>query len=221
MKFKFLKVALTSLILCANGFANAGLIQVGTLPSYAGDCTINCTPLLQQVYGSSNFTVGDSTITSISFFAGAGNWSAGNNYEIWLSEFAPGVGNLTNSWSSNLGASAVLFDTIQIGNTTNGQAVTWSGNFSYNLSAGDLLVSVRNTGAAGGAAMYASSDGTKQRAYSFSSNTAQSMNVNRGNYGLVTRFTTSASTDVPEPSTLAIFALGLMGLASRRFKKQS
>jgi hypothetical protein len=27
--------------------------------------------------------------------------------------------------------------------------------------------------------------------------------------------------DVPEPSTLAIFALGLMGLASRRFKEQS
>jgi hypothetical protein len=26
--------------------------------------------------------------------------------------------------------------------------------------------------------------------------------------------------EVPEPSTLAIFALGLMGLASRRFKKQ-
>lgn len=28
------------------------------------------------------------------------------------------------------------------------------------------------------------------------------------------------STQVPEPSTLAIFALGIMGLASRRFKKQ-
>jgi hypothetical protein len=28
------------------------------------------------------------------------------------------------------------------------------------------------------------------------------------------------STDVPEPSTLAIFALGIMGLAARRFKKQ-
>ncbi len=27
--------------------------------------------------------------------------------------------------------------------------------------------------------------------------------------------------DVPEPSTLAIFALGMIGLASRRFKKQS
>ena len=28
-------------------------------------------------------------------------------------------------------------------------------------------------------------------------------------------------TQVPEPSTLAIFALGMIGLASRRFKKQS
>jgi hypothetical protein len=29
------------------------------------------------------------------------------------------------------------------------------------------------------------------------------------------------ATSVPEPSTLAIFALGIMGLASRRFKKQA
>ncbi len=29
------------------------------------------------------------------------------------------------------------------------------------------------------------------------------------------------STDVPDPSTIAIFALGIMGLVSRRFKKQS
>ena len=28
------------------------------------------------------------------------------------------------------------------------------------------------------------------------------------------------STEVPEPSTLAVFALGLMGLAARRFKKK-
>jgi hypothetical protein len=32
---------------------------------------------------------------------------------------------------------------------------------------------------------------------------------------------TTTLTSVPEPSTLAIFALGIMGLASRRFKKQS
>jgi len=32
---------------------------------------------------------------------------------------------------------------------------------------------------------------------------------------------TASAQAVPEPSTLAIFALGLMGLASRRFKKQA
>jgi hypothetical protein len=32
---------------------------------------------------------------------------------------------------------------------------------------------------------------------------------------------TTKTTEVPEPSTLAIFALGLMGLASRKFKKQA
>ncbi|MFQ3195042.1 MAG: hypothetical protein ACI9N3_001876 [Colwellia sp.] len=32
---------------------------------------------------------------------------------------------------------------------------------------------------------------------------------------------TGTSQPVPEPSTLAIFALGMIGLASRRFKKQS
>mgnify|MGYP005988501649 CR=1 FL=1 len=38
------------------------------------------------------------------------------------------------------------------------------------------------------------------------------------NWGLTVK--TSAA-DVPEPSTLAIFALGMIGLTSRRFKKQS
>jgi hypothetical protein len=36
-----------------------------------------------------------------------------------------------------------------------------------------------------------------------------------------TAFAYGDVTSVPEPSTLAIFALGIMGLASRRFKKQS
>jgi len=37
----------------------------------------------------------------------------------------------------------------------------------------------------------------------------------------VSMTTTSAQVSVPEPSTLAIFALGVMGLVSRRFKKQA
>jgi len=37
--------------------------------------------------------------------------------------------------------------------------------------------------------------------------------------GGVVEFPSNASSSVPEPSTVAIFALGMIGLASRRFKK--
>jgi hypothetical protein len=44
-----------------------------------------------------------------------------------------------------------------------------------------------------------------------------STNINFGEF----IFGASSANAVPEPSTLAIFALGIMGFASRRFKKQS
>jgi len=40
------------------------------------------------------------------------------------------------------------------------------------------------------------------------------------NFGVLSFSASEVSRDVPEPSTLAIFALGIFGLASRRFKKQ-
>jgi hypothetical protein len=45
--------------------------------------------------------------------------------------------------------------------------------------------------------------------------------LNQNAQYLITDNLTFGVTAVPEPSTFAIFALGLMGLASRRFKKQS
>jgi hypothetical protein len=48
-----------------------------------------------------------------------------------------------------------------------------------------------------------------------------SMNLAQMSIGSVIHIDFQESVSVPEPSTLAIFALGLMGLASRRFKKQS
>ena len=47
------------------------------------------------------------------------------------------------------------------------------------------------------------------------------MNENAVGGGIaLTRLVQQNTVDVPEPSTLAIFALGIMGLALRRFKKQ-
>ena len=44
---------------------------------------------------------------------------------------------------------------------------------------------------------------------------------NRAQYIQTTGIAMVRRTEVPEPTTLAIFALGMIGLASRRFKKQS
>ena len=53
----------------------------------------------------------------------------------------------------------------------------------------------------------------------------RSANMISGNDGnrhdIYTAVSTNYVVDVPEPSTLAIFALGMIGLASRRLKKQS
>jgi hypothetical protein len=63
--------------------------------------------------------------------------------------------------------------------------------------------------------------------FSFNVNFDSGVHVSFGNDGIgssnspyVKATYTYNSVAVPEPSTLAIFALGLMGLASRRFKKQ-
>jgi hypothetical protein len=48
-----------------------------------------------------------------------------------------------------------------------------------------------------------------------------SLGLNTGTYQYATTHDTiTIQVSVPEPSTLAIFALGMIGLASRRFKKQ-
>lgn len=53
-------------------------------------------------------------------------------------------------------------------------------------------------------------------------NTYNKANSSSGlTHALVLRSNRTVTQPVPEPSTLAIFALGMIGLASRRFKKQS
>jgi len=50
---------------------------------------------------------------------------------------------------------------------------------------------------------------------------ASGVNLNLSTASITTTIRYNDTTPVPEPSTLAIFALGLMGLASRRFMKKS
>jgi hypothetical protein len=73
-----------------------------------------------------------------------------------------------------------------------GEVLTWSGTSTANLAQGELL--------------FTTLAGTLNGAVAADLDVANRV---------------EPSTDVPEPSTLAIFALGLMVLASRRFMKKS
>jgi hypothetical protein len=63
--------------------------------------------------------------------------------------------------------------------------------------------------------------GRSQNVYNMSFNGEQVLFSSNSGTSNIYRFSDGITQDVPEPSTLAIFALGMIGLASRRFKKQS
>jgi hypothetical protein len=95
--------------------------------------------------------------------------------------------------------------------------------FHYNPALGNLLLDVRNFG--GGTtttfdAQTTSGDPVSRAVTTFSGVNSATADLN-DTIGLVTRFTTTAA--VPEPSTLALTGLGMLGLAGwlRKRKKAS
>ncbi len=219
MNIKMLKATVAGLILSVSGFANAGLITIdGGLDNQGGDCTFACVALYQQVYDNSLFS-NTLDITGISFISSGGSFSANNSWELSLSISNFNVNALTNDFNNNIGLQSMIFSTESFNDSyIDGDLITFNGLFNYNPNDGDLLLSIRALGDSPWShTVYynRSSDAEFSRTYNFS-NTPQSMSVGN-NYGNVTLFDTQP---VPEPSTLAIFALGIMGLASRRFKKQ-
>ena len=108
--------------------------------------------------------------------------------------------------------------------TANGQWMWEFMDFSIELEAGDYVVGTwgesgsdfifdgpitQNTLA------YTNNRSIQSGNFSFPTNTG--LYIEHGYFGANIMFEDSVS--VPEPSTIAIFALGMIGLASRRFKK--
>jgi hypothetical protein len=63
---------------------------------------------------------------------------------------------------------------------------------------------------------------TMQYCNNCTENTFPTNTLNGHNYGLVDfayQLTKPQQNDVPEPATIALFALGILGLTARRFKK--
>jgi len=218
MKFKFITAALAGLILSANCFinsANAGLISADLLSSNDGLLIEDTTTGLQWADWSmhpGNISVDD--FFSSSLWAGQG-FRLATQSEIMQLFTGAGADNFTfsNPWGNATTANIAAI--LEVNSTTlHTQANNWAdtnGNSWIHAFYDD-----------GGNPNFVS--GVR---FNSTSNAGTIDFFGNDNYSKSQLWDPQWSvmavrqTEVPEPSTLAIFALGMMGLASRRFNKKS
>jgi len=190
MNIKMLKAALAGLILSVSSFANAGLITFD-------DVTPN--------------SFQDTTFNDFTLYEGSvGDWST--NYGIH--EAYSGTQNMVNHNGNgfglltyNLGTFDFISAFFHQDNRVPSRAVTSLFGLDEN---GNTIYSTNIT---------TTNDWTKH-SFSWTGITSLKWTASSANIGIDDFEYSVADASVPEPSTLAIFALGIMGLASRRFKKQ-
>lgn len=228
MNIKMLKAALAGLILPVSGLANAGLIFTevkaelnATIPNNTysesildsvfaenNNITDNLGLLISQ---SIELDIIDSKNISLIY----SHSYKGNNDGLLQSYSLGGSYATFDYFASSTTIVYIDFEDIITGNNAFGiKGLTLLGDFSNSLGSSFTL------GAFSGSTSYTLTAG---QTYNFTFNFDSDIS------GLISSFDRTQvstanfrfeTTSVPEPSTLAIFALGIMGLASRRFKKQ-
>jgi hypothetical protein len=237
MMFKYLNVALVSLALTVSNFsAHAGIIDSSSillddagatqLENWYGQGDLDWDSIWYGTTGATSaswhaavdgltetFSIYNVTYDNSTYLIGgynSGDW-ASPGYQHGLSTNF--IFNLTNN---------IMHDTTH-GYWGLGQFATYSDASSFAVFGGayDMSGGWNAIGANFGSSR---SFGTYNGVYGAS---AKGNIVDFGLYDVSYRvnaletFTVAPSKSVPEPSTLAIFALGMIGLASSRFKKQS
>jgi hypothetical protein len=194
MKFKFLNTFCVGFILLISSFANAGIIV-----TYYDDGTnlvFDYSGSWDSITSSGSTFNGkfiSSNILMDDFYAFNGSYSRIANKITWTQTLGTGI--FSNNFGTKYGS--------MIGDTFALDFVSQTNVFLYaptGYVAGDNLAGTLTIAGTSIAEV-----GLADASYDF------------GQYGSV-HF---RSASVPEPSTLAIFALGMIGLASRRFKKQA
>lgn len=199
MNLKMLKMTIASLVLSVSGFANANLLLQADL-SVENTITITATSATSLATVSGSDGIGayladffDASFGSLSDILESGNLTSANN----TSDGSPNL----FTFSSDTGLNIFSF-TDDADMTFTAGELAFSGQATWTLSAAHYASALN--GAQGGN-VYAPADDIGDLA----------------NAALIGTWEVIGATDVPEPSTLAILGLGLMGLASRKFKKQS
>jgi hypothetical protein len=222
MKLKFLQATVIGLMLSICNIANAGLIGSTIWKPGVPATTFDLW------YFTAN-TSTDAVFDIVSWGEGdASNYHGGDymiNSMIWLLR---NDGILDNN--SILASNDDFYDLALSG--TDGSISHFDSYISMNLFAGDYVLIVGTVDLAGNTPSFSDLDFTskmqdKGTVYHYDGIGHTSDNISYGDYGLTYTGVehtlinpVSPVSSVPEPSTLAIFALGIMGLAARRFKKQ-
>lgn len=207
MNIKMLKAAVAGLVLSVSGFANAGLIEFIPPNDLAG-----------QVYSTNSNDA----------------WSSGRGFvfEMLSNESIDSLGIYHDLTNINL-----FYELSEVtsltGTLTSGQTVLRSGNAlttTSGLNWIDFAISdlVLMAGSYYHLEFTFSGSGNQNFFYNngnvaFSNGSFSSIegtnNVDTGNF-VMPALRVNTTTSVPEPTTLAIFALAIMGLVSRRFNKR-
>lgn len=191
MNIKLLKASLAGLILSVSGFANASLINTNFN-------NFHCLCFQYNGMGQS-FTAEDSSVT------------IGLNVMDLNSHLNP-ILDMTLTFLEGDGPFGNVLDTFSI-TSPSGYSSEWR---YFDLSHIPLSIDssysffVTSTGGRGG--VNRKDDNLYDGGRAFLASGAD--------YGELS-FSITPNTSVPEPSTLAIFALGIMSLASRKFKKSN
>ena len=214
-------------------YVMAALTILGSITVNAGIINLMDNGSFEDISNSVNIG-GYGSSATWQIYSSIPSWNASNNVEIWSNNFIVSAyeGNRVlelNAHSSNANGEFSIFQSLstEIGQTYEltfaGRRREANSDESFSVSIGDLFDSVHNQ----------ASGRWNEYSYRFtalsnlSALTFTSLDGGRDKTGnifddvRVTTVSTSVATSVPEPSTFAIFALGIMGLASRRFKKQS
>jgi len=228
MKFKFLKAALTGLILTVTSLAQAGIINVNnTGTEYATGHFANLQGLdwlsWDTAAGLSRQQVENGALGLVS-----DGWRYASVFEIntlfnSLKKGYFGTGYFYSNWSDGSNWLWKSFDSDDYINNYGvnlGRSYSRIGDFRYGKEgecSTNTLYGCRGHMRAGDSDSYGWMKDTYHNGSMIIADSSTWNNVN----DTVGHALVRSQTAIPEPSTIAIFALGMIGLASRRFKKQS
>jgi hypothetical protein len=217
MKFNFLKTSFAMAALILSYCANAGLITNGSLTGStannnvpAGWSKLTGSPDTNDILYAAGYL--DLYMVSASLSPDGGTWVGVAKNDYLHESFGQIVSGLTVGSMYELTWFNAHFG-------ADSGAYGYNGNNSFSalldgtsIGTGSLLSLGDNW--AQESLIFTATSNSHQIGFGLSTSTAAYLQID----GISLREISAA---VPEPSTLAIFALGMIGLASRRFKKQS